>query len=260
MLLVVGVGALSLSQVSILVLDEPFHGYYLHCRSTHRSADVSMSELTAALRKEESGLTVDRSLEGAPPDAQSFEMYLTAEWRRRYDRIRQDMQSEGLGRGGRGRDRFRRKAGLLSGGGEEGSSSASPSGPSAKAWQDMTAFIQEFVENNLIRADLRRVIRPASLWQSVTGYPPDLLLPAQPCVFQPDSSLRYTSLLFLGREIDLLLFDILVYSICDLWFGETSTSMLLCYLADRLVTHVRQTLGEVSKVTASLYGVYIPYN
>ena len=50
----------TLSKISVFVLDEPYHGYYLHCRSPHQYADSSMFELIETLQKEEAGLTVDR--------------------------------------------------------------------------------------------------------------------------------------------------------------------------------------------------------
>ena len=42
----------TLAKVSVLVLDEPYHGYYLHCRSPHQYADASMFELIETLHKE----------------------------------------------------------------------------------------------------------------------------------------------------------------------------------------------------------------
>jgi meckelin len=44
---------LSLANVSFLVFDELCHGYYIHGRSVHGTADVNMDELNHFLRKEE---------------------------------------------------------------------------------------------------------------------------------------------------------------------------------------------------------------
>jgi Meckelin (Transmembrane protein 67) len=64
-------------------MDEPFHGWYLHCRSPYPRADVPMAEMAQQLDREGSGLTTDRGLEGCPPDVQAFELFVTATWRRR---------------------------------------------------------------------------------------------------------------------------------------------------------------------------------
>jgi meckelin len=50
----------TIAKVSILLLDEPYHGYYLHCRSPHQFADGTMEELQEMLHKEGAGLTSDR--------------------------------------------------------------------------------------------------------------------------------------------------------------------------------------------------------
>jgi meckelin len=50
----------TVAKVSLLLLDEPYHGYYLHCRSPHQFADGTMEELVEMLHKEEAGLTSDR--------------------------------------------------------------------------------------------------------------------------------------------------------------------------------------------------------
>ena len=204
-----------------------------------------MPELVEMLRKEESGLTVDRSLEGAPPDIQCFELFLTAEWRTKYNKIYENMSvvnsvSDMLRQGRLIRSRL--NSGLTA---MSAPTSTLPSSKVIKGWRDMTVFLQEFVENNLTKTDLRRVIRQPTLREQLFGIPPDLLLPAQACVLAPDAAFRYSSLLFLGKELDLIIFNMLSYSIFDLWFGSTATSILLCYLLDSLITIVRQRLGEV---------------
>ena len=47
--------------------------------------------------------------------------------------------------------------------------------------------------------------------------------------------------------MDLLLLNILVYSLVDVWYNSTTTSMLLCYLLDALLCFVRHSVGRVSK-------------
>jgi meckelin len=76
----------TIAKISILALDEEYHGYYLHCRSPHQFADGTMIELLDMLQKEEAGLTVDRSLDGAPKDVQTFEVFMSAEWRQAFDK------------------------------------------------------------------------------------------------------------------------------------------------------------------------------
>lgn len=46
----------TIAKVSLLIMDEKYHGFYLHCRSPHAYADGTMAELIDMLHKEEAGL------------------------------------------------------------------------------------------------------------------------------------------------------------------------------------------------------------
>ena len=46
----------TMAKVSCLILDEKYHGYYLHCNSHHPFADESMGELAGQLASEQAGL------------------------------------------------------------------------------------------------------------------------------------------------------------------------------------------------------------
>jgi hypothetical protein len=73
--------------MSKLLLYSPSFGLttwpamYLVCRSPHQYADGTMTELVSMLHKEEAGLTVDRSLEGAPADVQTFQIFMSGKAR-----------------------------------------------------------------------------------------------------------------------------------------------------------------------------------
>ena len=79
----------TVAKISVFLLDEPQHGYYLHCRSPYEHADCSMQELIHQLEREASGLTTDRGLDapGCPPDAQSFEIFVSSVFRRQIDKV-----------------------------------------------------------------------------------------------------------------------------------------------------------------------------
>lgn len=46
------VDILSLSNTSLVLFDEPYHGYYVHGRSVHATADTDIEELNRCLEKE----------------------------------------------------------------------------------------------------------------------------------------------------------------------------------------------------------------
>lgn len=177
----------TLAKISLLILDEPYHGYYLHCRSPHQYADGSMEELVDMLHKEEAGLTVDRSMEGAPADVQSFELFLTSDWRIRFNKLYYTMiadptLSEGLNRGNIANARAV-GSGTWCGCGQ---SRAPPSQRVVKAWSDLTSFLQEFFDNNFSKVELKRIVNEPTYIESLLKLPPNLFLSGNPNVFRPD--------------------------------------------------------------------------
>jgi len=263
----------TIAKISIIVLDEQYHGYYLHCRSPHQFADGTMTELVEMLHREEAGLTVDRSLDGAPADVQSFEIFLASEWRSNYEKIYNNLNppsnairgidipfsnsgklggaaATGAGVGG---SSSQRRAGGGGGGGWMQVNSLPPE-RALKAWREMNVFLKEFIDNNFGVPGLRRVVREQTYLEKLMHFPPFLSIASQPSVFFPDRNYNYTKVLFLGQEANLLLMNILTYSLFDLWFGSAATSMLLCYLVDNALSRLRRYLGKV--IHAFIYYKY----
>lgn len=74
---------------------------------------------------------------------------------------------------------------------------------------------------------------------------PDLTQANLPSVFYTDRAMKFTSVLFLGSELDLLLANILTYSLFQVWFNDALTAILLCYVVDWAWTYVRANYGNV---------------
>lgn len=228
----------TLAKISIFCFDEPFHGYYLHCRSPYQHADGTMAELQRMLERETQGMTTDRSLDSNFPGVQSFQVFLTGEFRNAFTRIYKTMTRETNPMDAMASSK-RRQAG-------EGGNSNDLLNPDkqVRAWKELTVFLQEFVENNFGKVSLRRTIRDPTLYEEVFKYPVDLSRNfEEPSVFLTDKNLRYTKCLFLGREWELMLMNILAYTTFDMWLGSTAYSILLTWLLDWTFTYVRGTYG-----------------
>ncbi|XP_070617955.1 meckelin-like isoform X2 [Erythrolamprus reginae] len=76
----------SLSNVSVFILTHRCYGFYIHGRSIHGHADVSLETMLHYLRKEEDNLCPLRGLE-PNSEVQTFEVFLTDRTRTFYDRI-----------------------------------------------------------------------------------------------------------------------------------------------------------------------------
>ena len=57
-----------IAKVSVFIMDEKYHGYYLHCRSPHEHADANMMEIDKDLQKMREELTVSDTMQGVPTD------------------------------------------------------------------------------------------------------------------------------------------------------------------------------------------------
>ncbi|CAE8737203.1 unnamed protein product, partial [Polarella glacialis] len=56
------VDACSVANVSVIILDEPFHGYYIHGKAPSSRGDWSHTELTKVLHDEDKGIGFSRGL------------------------------------------------------------------------------------------------------------------------------------------------------------------------------------------------------
>ncbi|RYH14239.1 hypothetical protein EON65_33915 [archaeon] len=275
----------TIAKVSIIVLDEDYHGYYLHCRSPFQYADANMLELIGFLQQEEAGLTVDRSLDDGPADVQTFQLFLSAEFRKEFnkynsvlvqpmslseyiDNRRQQLSTQrqatsrsnnnntllnfnltNIRKGPRTAHRKQQKYNRLTTGltilglSEQ---NVLPSDRVVTAWKELNSFLTDFVENNHTVAGLKRIIREPSYIENTFRSGPDLTMPEQPSVLLTDRDMQFTRVLFLGQEMDLLLFNILTYALFDLWFNNTMVSILLCYLLNQLFAVLRHQWAEVS--------------
>jgi meckelin len=262
----------TIAKVSVFFLDEKYHGWYLHCRSPYPQADVPMSEIAEQLNKEESGLTTDRGLEGCPPDLQTFELFVSGTWKMKYDKIQGGhMMSHGAGNGpqrGWGWGWGRRPlptwskappggTGLLQRQGSQGNGQGQRSHHrgdwGAQLERDMTAFLQGFIEQNFTRVELQRVYREVSSMDQLIGTPPDSLQQEKsPCILYPDRAYHFMRTTFMGIEVDLLLLDISAFAAFDLWFSNTSASILLTYLLFMGLASIRTSCGEANLARRTL--------
>ncbi|CBN79640.1 conserved unknown protein [Ectocarpus siliculosus] len=268
----------TMAKVSVLVLDEKYHGWYLHCRSPYPRADVAMDTMSEQLDKEEAGLTTDRGLEGCVPGVQAFELFITATFRKKYDKVYRSLlppsgfdvqaritaashgnpqagglladQGRALGgaRGGRGDAMGGAAMGALRGlRGLGASNLPKKTEKTVVAARELTGFLQGFIEQSFTREELTRSYREPLWWDRLIGTPPSMRqLATYPCILYPDHKNWFTNATFLGIELDLLLLNMTAFHLFDQWFGDPTTSALLTFLLDRLVLGVRAYFGRAN--------------
>jgi hypothetical protein len=115
-----------------------------------------------------------------------------------------------------------------------------------KAWKELTVFLQEFIENNFGKTSMRREVREPTYLEKLLGGGPNLSIPEQASVFLTDRNYNYSSVMFLGRELDLLLLNILVYSLFDMVINSVGVAILLCYIFEFVLCFFRQIKSQCS--------------
>lgn len=99
----------SVSNISVLIMDQHYHGYYLHGKAPWGRSDLIMSELKEKLDSEQLGETRGRGIGGqginqSMPmqqsllrgEVQSYEIYFPAQLREEYDLLYKDRLSLNL--------------------------------------------------------------------------------------------------------------------------------------------------------------------
>ena len=257
----------TLAKISVFILDEPYHGYYLHCRSPYEYADCSMAELIEHLQKEGSGLTTDRGLDvpNAPEDCQVFEIFTSRNFHEKVIKIYDNLPFDASGATNTTIESSRlnllqpaRSKFLIQGNGNTGNDTYFKG--VENVYEEVSHFLQCFIDQSPtpINNGLRYVIRqPTFLERFLQIAPFDVRVKNHKCIFYPDqksssrnNSIRSTitdhdflNVLFLGIEFDLLLHDILMYNICDLIFQDVAISALLTYGMCLLRNFIRKWLG-----------------
>lgn len=266
----------TVSKVSVLILDHKYHGYYIHANAPHEQADGDMRELAEHLFEEAAAMRLGRGLAGSPdPTCQTFELHLPGLWREMYDRVYRrllDAESaavEGLSAGemavtaGGGVGGFGRPPA----GGPPGSpgptslvamSSLAKSKERARrlgaAFTALSTFVKGFIEET--DPDYKRVWRERTLAQQMMDLPPDMLTEnivaaasgtpgagGRTTYTMLDRGYRFEKVMFRGIELDLLVFNILVFCLADCYQQSPTIAAVITYIVDMAVTQIRSWLG-----------------
>ncbi|CEG45975.1 meckelin isoform x1 [Plasmopara halstedii] len=246
----------TISKISLIFLDETYHGFYLHCRSPHAFADGSMGELVDQLKQEEAGLTAGRYLDSAFPECQAFEMFVTRKWTRKFHTLISLVRGDNFlaGHGGSGERLIQR--------------SFSPKRPDSRSTalgrkidtvttdmvrnvEQLRNFLQSFVENQNDRFRWR-IYRAHTCLTRFLDIPPDMSFSKQ-SFFLPDMDSKFaTASLLLGIENDLMLMDLLCFCQCDLWFDNHAISALVTYALQHILLFMRAHFSRRNIAKSSL--------
>ncbi|CAM9570287.1 unnamed protein product [Lampetra planeri] len=218
----------SMSNVSILILENRCFGYYIHGRSVHGRADTNMEDMHVNLKKEEENLCSQRGLVPGT-ELQTFEVALTQAARLHYDRILQPLAMMAAPP---------RMAGPQGG----------PMEQSMRAYQTMNRFLCSFVDHAHKEVDY--MIRDKLLLERLTGI--EFQETFDKSFLYNDESHSFSNVLYYGHEATLLLLDTLLFCIIDMGTQDFTLATIITFVVQTLFRSIRESFSRRNLVKKTL--------
>ncbi|XP_060109840.1 meckelin-like [Heteronotia binoei] len=207
----------SLSNVSVFILMHRCYGFYIHGRSVHGHADVSMDTMHTYLRREEENLCPLRGLE-ANSDIQMFEVLLTDRTRTLYDRINQPLVEAPRGTGIRSNVRDQK----------------------LRSYHALNRFLASFLEHRY--TDMDYVVKDKFFLERILDV--EFQEPGDVSVLYNDESALFGRVFFYNHELTLLFFEALVFCAVDLGVQDFVLATIVTFVVQKLVQILREALGK----------------
>jgi len=221
----------NLSNISVFILDEMLHGYYIHGCSVHPYTDVNMLRMQTNFNDESEGKTPPRGLSNKTAEELDgasnlvFEMYIT-------EKIRDELAEERSKMGNTGTAK----------------QSTTHIQNQCKAHHHINKFLQtDFVA--LIQQDGSAEVMVPSLIHTLFGIPP---AKRDVPVLLRDNANRFGNVMLYGIERDLVLMDLMVFIMWDLVFQDVFISALLTYIISHGLVAVRDKFGTSNVAAKTL--------
>ncbi|KAJ1556199.1 Meckelin, partial [Cladochytrium tenue] len=158
------VDLLSVANISLLIFNEKCHGYYIHGRSVHTTADTDIGSLNENLQREGNDLVPARGLQDT--DQQSFEVFVTQSFKSAYDKIYSLIHNERT-QGSSMASKLKHLATLKS------AVSTQLNDQSNKAYRTVNKFLCTFMEKNL--KEFPYSTRQKTYVEKILGAVPELM-------------------------------------------------------------------------------------
>ncbi|XP_073411007.1 meckelin-like isoform X3 [Dendrobates tinctorius] len=210
----------SLSNVSVFILTHKCYGYYIHGRSVHGQADVSMEAMLDHLRKEEENLCPLRGLEPGS-EVQTFEVLLSERVREQYEKIMQPLIEAPRGpKGGNEKNPVLQQR--------------------IKTYYTINRFLSCFLEH--VYKDMDYLVKDKLFLESVLDV--EFQQPIDKSILYADDRFHFSRTLFYSNELVLLLFDTLLFCVIDLGTQNFVLATIITFVVQTFVKILRSEIGK----------------
>ena len=222
----------SVANVSVLILQDSLRGYYIHGQSPLGKADVTLQELIRFLEEEGKGKIKGRGITDDKNDnLQTYEIYLSYTMRQIYDGLYFFPTLQEIDKG-KQYDRIQNQAKFV----------------------NVFKYIPESLHTGNIyeiNKFMNNHLKEKSICERFFEFPPSIDLTSRKVkelVFYKDPGRNFEDVLFIGMELEWLIFVIYIF---NMWcialekYGQSlPISILMTYVMERIFWKIRIFFGE----------------
>ena len=233
----------SVANISVFILNEKLHGYYVHGKSIYGKADLNLWQLYQNLDSEGQNIQKERGISNE--DQQDFEMYISVQMREIY---------EGL---------FLIQNETLFGQNQKKDEKAAINQRQLRQLhlhfdaKGMTINVLRNYMNNQLKDQIEMVEASKSITeqtciQKIMDYPPDNIEvmdanrknEKQRILLLKGTSRNFSDVLFSGMEFEWFIMDLYWFQMWMIALKDVEIAMLLTFICDQILYLVRVFIGE----------------
>ena len=235
----------SVSNISVFILDELLHGYYIHGKSPNGKADVNYDELFNFLSIEGGGTMASRGLENDNnadhEQNQTYEMFLSNSMRIVYDGLYIIQTESMLVKSTNIRNYFKK------------SRIGMKLFKNFLNYEKDRTMLDNYMNNQLkAKIDIlvispKDFIRDKSFIQKILGYTMDsseLERTTKDIILYRDYSQNFDDVLFYGMEWEWFVMDLFLFQFLMIISDDNFLSMFITYIFDYLLYYIRIFFGN----------------
>ena len=237
----------SVANVSVLILQDSLRGYYIHGQSPLGKADTTLQELIRFLEEEGKGKIKGRGITDDKNDnLQTYEIYLSYTMRQIYDGLYFFPTLQEIDKGSQ-YDRIQNQAKFLNI--FRYIPESLHTGNIYEINKFMNNHLKEKIEQVTMQSKL--LVREKSLCERFFEFPPSIDLTSRKVkelVFYKDPGKNFEDVLFIGMELEWLIFVIYIWEMwciaLEKYERSLPMSIFMTYIMERMFFKVRIFFGE----------------
>ena len=230
------------SNISVFILDEKLHGFYIHGQNPANKADVNLNELLNYLNNAEN--IINPELDNNDNDVKSYVMYISYPMRTIYDGLFY-IQNEALLAQNQGMDlqKFIKERKL-------GSIFKYLPEIEEKNFNMLSSYMNNQLRNKMdnVFKNKNVYIREKTFLQNILELPANNtqinITNAEEIILYKDEGLKFDDVFFSGMEWEWMMMDMFIYQFWTRILHNCEIGILLTYVCDYFLYYIRAYLGE----------------